>query len=504
MIEKQRFLQSFVKVYGERYTVYPSSFISEKHNFFFLVKDNSEKRKYLVVAGSSDICKRFEGELIERPKANLEVEKGNLIKFAPTTHQNLDLLRELFPHLSPSTCSLRCSFGTGDRLGIATPSHIRAFEGKNIFPVLAQQSVRENERTERSFQEVLDSAIWGCFEAGYRGKFGADADHVKRVEDLKEAVECGYTMFTVDPSDFIKTSADLLTSGEKNEIYEKIAERKELERLYLGKTYSIKGEKFYFDANSFRDTVITYFDALKHIVGCYFYLKENKKGDFDFEVSVDETSLPTLPLAHIFIVEELRRRGVDFQNLALRFSGQWQKGIDYIGDVEKLGGELSIHANIAKTFSGYKLSLHSGSDKFSVYPLFAEKTEGLFHIKTSGTSWVEAVKVIAEKNPSLYREIHKFALKNFEKDRLSYHVTTDLSRIPDVEKISDSELKNLLDKPDSRQLIHITYGSILSAKSDEGRHLFRDKIYATLFKHEKEHYDAVSSHIRRHLDLLKN
>jgi len=207
------------------------------------------------------------------------------------------------------------------------------------------------------------------------------------------------------------------------------------------------------------------------VVKCYEFLKSCKKEDFDFEVSVDETLLPTSPLAHIFIVEELHREKVDFQNLALHFVGDWQKGIDYIGDVEEFARELSLQASLAKNFGGYKLSLHSGSDKFSVYPVFAEKTGGLFHIKTAGTSFLEAVKVVARKNPSLYRQLHRFALERFERDRASYHVTTDISRIPDVDKIPDDKLENLLEHPDSRQLIHITYGSILTAKDREGKFL---------------------------------
>ena len=89
-------------------------------------------------------------------------------------------------------------------MGIATPAHIQAFKDKDVFPVLAQQSVREMARTERNWQKVLDDAIWGCFEAGYEGPFGADADHVKEIKDLKDAADCRYTMFTLDPSDYVR------------------------------------------------------------------------------------------------------------------------------------------------------------------------------------------------------------------------------------------------------------------------------------------------------------
>jgi len=496
-MSKESILQIFFEKYKNKYRVYPDSLKEGKNSFFFMVRN--DKSKYLIIVGNSDISGKFEGEFLGKLTLN---KKTLSVKMAYLNHRNLSLLQEIFPYLYPSPAGLKKSFGTGDRLGIATPAHIQAFKDKDIFPVLAQQSARENARTGRTWQQVLDEAIWGCFETGYEGKFGADADHVKKIEDLSKAVDCGYTMFTIDPSDFVKDDIQQLSEREKDEIYNRISEKDKLEKLYLDKTYTVGGKKFHFDARSLRDIVITYFKALQHVVKCYGFLKDYKKGGFDFEVSIDETSFATSPLAHIFITEELHRRGVNFQNLALRFIGDWQKGIDYIGNVDEFAGELSYHAIIAKNFGPYKLSLHSGSDKFSVYPAFAEKTQDLFHIKTAGTSWLEAVRVIAEKDPHLYRQIHHFALGNFEKDRASYHVTTDLSRIPEVDRLPDDELKGLLDQPDSRQLIHITYGSILTAKDKKGNFLFRNQIYKALFKYEDDHYKNVSSHIKKHLNLL--
>lgn len=151
--------------------------------------------------------------------------------------------------------------------------------------------------------------------------------------------------------------------------------------------------------------------------------------------------------------------------------------------------------------SGYKLSLHSGSDKFSVYPVLAEKTERTVHVKTAGTSYLEAIRTVAKFAPDLYREIHKFALSRFEQDRASYHVTTNLSRVPNVDEVSDSNLSDLLDQPDVRQVIHITYGSVLTAK-ESGKTLFKDRIMKVLFEHEDEHYNFLKSHLGKHLKLL--
>ncbi|GAF85933.1 unnamed protein product, partial [marine sediment metagenome] len=276
------------------------------------------------------------------------------------------------------------------------------------------QSVREMARTERNWQKVLDDTIWGCFETGYIGPFGADADHVKEIKELKEAADCGYTMFTLDPSDFIRNDIKKLDKQELGQLHNQIPNSKEIEGLYLSKSYKIKGQELIFDEKSLKEITLTYSEAINHIVKCYKFLKNYKKNDFDLEISVDETPTITSPLAHLFIVLELQRRGVDFQNLALHFLGDWQKGIEYIGNVKEFAKEFSLHAAITKEIGRYKLSLHTGSDKFSAYPIFSQETDGHYHIKTAGTSWLEEVKVVAMKDPVLYRKIHRFALKNFE------------------------------------------------------------------------------------------
>jgi len=496
-MSKKDILHLFNKYYGDRYEAYISSIKSEKKNYFFLVNDDHSK--YLIVIGTHGICKDFEGDNLEE----IKIDKHELIvKRCYLDHRNLNLLRGIFPHLNPSFCGLKPSFGTGDRLGIATPAHLQAFQGKDIFPILAQQSVREMTRTERNWQKVLDDTIWGCFEAGYIGPFGADADHVKKIKELEEAADCGYTMFTLDPSDFIRNNIKKLGKQELDQLYNQIPDSKKIKKLYLGKSYKVNGQELIFDEKSLKEIILTYSEALNHVVECYEFLKNYKKDKFDLEISVDETPTVTSPLAHLFIVLELKRRGVDFQNIALHFLGDWQKGIEYIGNVKEFAKEFSLHAAIAKKIGGYKLSLHTGSDKFSVYPIFAQETEGLCHIKTAGTSWLEEVKVVAMKNPDLYREIHRFALKNFKKDRASYNLTTDLSRVPDIDTITDDELINLFKQNDSRQLIHITYGSILSAKDDEGKYIFKDRIYQVLFRYEEDHYRELSNHIKRHLELL--
>src|SRR5699024_7212699 len=129
---------------------------------------------------------------------------------------------------------------------------------------------------------------------------------------------------------------------------------------------------------------------------------------FNFEISIDETETVTSPQAHFFVANELKSNKVNVFSMAPRFCGEFQKGIDYVGDLHQFENELMEHANIA-SFFGYKLSIHSGSDKFSVFPIIARHTEGVLHVKTAGTNWLEAIRVIAQQNPDLYRRLHRFA-----------------------------------------------------------------------------------------------
>jgi len=218
----------------------------------------------------------------------------------------------------------------------------------------------------------------------------------------------------------------------------------------------------------------------------------------DFELSVDETEETTSAEAHYYIANELRRAGVEINSLAPRFVGEFQKAVDYMGNLEELKAELHRHAQIADVF-GYKLSLHSASEKFSTFPNLVRETRGRCHVKTSGTSWLEAVECIAKADPALYRDMHKKALKYLKKAKKSYVVSCDPACIPALESLLDGELPLLLEmtQSDSRQLMHITYGYILA---DEG---LKKRIYAFMEAHRALYEAEALDLYRRHLELLR-
>jgi hypothetical protein len=261
--------------------------------------------------------------------------------------------------------ALTPSFGFGDRLGLATPGHLAAIRGTGFAPVFAQQSVRENARTGRTPQQVLDDARRAVEAAGWDAPWGADADHLKTVEDLPPFVAAGYTFFTVDPGAYVDNAAD---SDPLPTLRAKASGRnwEELAAIYLAPNADPAWGKF--EAESLWRAVVKYGNAIDHTLTLYRRLAEMAE-NFDFEVSVDETDSPTTPREHFFIAHELTRRGVRFTSLAPRFVGRFEKGVDYIGDLAALEAELVQHAAVTAHFGTYKLSLHSGSDKFSVYQL---------------------------------------------------------------------------------------------------------------------------------------
>lgn len=492
-------LNKFRKCFGQTLKIYDSSLVSHCGNRFFLAKEGHQKFLYIIGNEAYGRLEEFRG----KPIGSIEIDGYDLIAGkAELNHINLKLMQEIFPHLNPSLCGLKPSFGTGDRLGMVTPAHVGSFRGRKIFPYFCQQSVRELNKTGRSWQESISDSIWGVFEAGYKNPFGADADHVKDMGDLNAAIKNGFTMFTIDPSDFIANGLGNEENREISKRYDSIVEKKEIERSYLGKKITIGKEVLQFDLDSLKFIAACYYDAIKHVVKCYKFIEENKEGNFDFEVSMDETESAISPLAHIFITGELQRNEVNFQNLALRYPGVWEKAVDYCGDIEGFSKELKTHAQVAKKFGPYKLSLHSGSEKFSVFPIFSEETGGLFHIKTSGTSWLESLRTIAAVNPVLFKDIYDYALNNYEEEKKSYHISTGLSSVPAITRFSRDEYGGLLDKKECRQMLHVTYGAILTATKQEN-YIFRDTIYKVLDENEPVHYRHITENIDKHLDLVR-
>jgi hypothetical protein len=221
---------------------------------------------------------------------------------------------------------------------------------------------------------------------------------------------------------------------------------------------------------------------------------------FEIEVSVDETSEPTSVLDHLFIGLELRRLAVPrVISVAPRFIGDFEKGIDYKGDVKAFEASLRDHLEIARYCGPYKISVHSGSDKFAIYPILGRVCGPLLHVKTSGTSYLEGLRVVARTTPQVFAEIVEFCRGRFEMDRQSYHISTTLAHVKALPKFTGPKEEPLfLDEVAGRQLLHVTFGSVLTHPT------YKPRILEILENHTALHEELVERHLTKHLSLLAN
>ena len=472
--------------------VYEKSLSFIQDDVIFLAKIGVEKLLFVVDQGGDQ---QIQGE---------EIWDNELrIKIAPLSAENAIAVRNLLPFTSPQPLGNQTSsFGLGDRLGLATPAHAEAIHDYSIKPVFAQQSVRELEFLGRTFENVLDDATWGVLEAGYRMLYGADGDHLKNENEILNALSSGCTMLTLDCSEHLPDDLFRLSEEEISRQYKNLdsQHRARLEKKYLQNVFKVEdvegvSHPLQFTPESLARAEMTYRGVIQHTKKIYDRFIESR--EVDFELSIDETQTPTTPEQHYFVAEELYALEIKLNSLAPRFVGQFSKGIDYIGDLLRFVSDFRIHAAIADQF-GYKLSIHSGSDKFSIYPEITKWTSGRYHLKTSGTSWLQALKLIAMHEPELYRSILRHAIQVFDQANLFYGVMADPRNIPPIDSLSDEALQKLFYDPVHRQVVHIAYGYILSGSDLEAPDR-RKAIFQALKENEVEHYQIVKDHIHRHL-----
>lgn len=415
-------------------------------------------------------------------------------------HSNAECMRRTFSFTKPSTLrNARTVFGVGDRLGIAGPGHVRTFKKFQASPVYAQQSVRELNLTNRNHEDVLDSSTWAVFQEGYTQPWGADGDHLKTVDWVKKTLSIGFTMITADVSDYIKNIYGKKSAADIDGAYHKLDPdyRQTIEDRYLNRTFELDtGEGIKMSSETLKRSVLIYSEALIYAEQIFREVSAVQKvREIDFELSVDETDIPTTPQAHIFIALEAKRMGMRLDSVAPRFVGEFQKGIDYIGNTDEFEQSFKTHAAIARMF-GYKISVHSGSDKFTVFPIIGKQTEGTFLVKTAGTSWLESLAVIAIHEPKLFSDIYKHALKTFDRATRYYHITPDLGNVPDISPIPQNQFPDLLKNPDIRQVLHVTYGEMHANTQ------LTERFFRALRSHIEEYWQYLDAHIGKHLQLL--
>ena len=325
---------------------------------------------------------------------------------------------------------------------------------------------------------------------------GADADHLKTPADIDACAAAGFSFFTIDPNAHVNDAAEGMQAGALEAAAAALpwagleTSQADFMARYAGKTVDLDDRRVVIGPADAARAAVKYGGAVAHVVAMQRHLA-TRLAAYDLEVSVDETESPTSLGEHIIIASELKRLGVPVVSLAPRFVGRFEKGVDYIGDLGALRDNLNAHAAIARAFGPYKLSLHSGSDKFSVYPLIVAATRGVAHLKTAGTSYLEGLRVIASGEPSLFRQIVALARERYETDKLTYHVSALLARVPAPEGVRDADLPGLLDDFDTRQALHVTFGSALAT--------YGPRIMAALAAREEAYAAGLERHFVRHL-----
>ncbi len=483
--------------------VYPESVTPCEGGVVFLACKGREKIVHVLLRPSARDLEHIPARVREQVRLDDEPAEHCAM---PCDHETALLVRRLVPWARPQCLGTQASLGLGDRLGLATPGHVQAVRGTGLAPIFAQQSIREMERTGRTPEQVLDTATFGVLQSGWRAPYGSDADHLKTVQDISACLAAGFTMFTVDPGDHVVNEADQMQPDALEQAAAELpwddleTSLADCRARFADRSFDLPGDhKVAFTKEQMLRALVKYGKAVAHTIRMQRELHVLADGrPYELEMSVDETDSPTAPREHFLVASELRRVGLRPVSLAPRFVGRFEKGVDYIGDLQAFERDFAVHAAIARALGPYKISLHSGSDKFSVYDIAARHTEGLMHVKTAGTSYLEALRAAARIDPALFRDILAFAREHYDADRRTYHVSASLEKIPSPEEITDDRLGEALDQFDARQALHVTYGSVLAAVDDSGAPRFRDRLYETLEEHEEEHYACLARHLRRH------
>lgn len=407
------------------------------------------------------------------------------------------------------------SMGCGDRFARSARAQLAAYEkiatdGIDVVPVW-NKSNREHLIIGTEPASVRDAAEAAVKDAGWMGERHADADHINL--STVDAYLDSADFFTMDIADGIGGKVD------EADVQTFLKSHADL----LGKPVEIKGleDPLYIDSESAEAAVRTYLPAVKDAGAIYRHILSAKgAGNFISEVSIDETDVPQGTTELLLIMAALSDEKIPVQTLAPRFSGRFNKGVEYVGDPSVFASEFEadiLTVRYAVQAFGLpddlKLSIHSGSDKFAIYPEINKITKKLdagVHVKTAGTTWLEEIIGLAEAGgdglemaKTVYREA--FEQRVALCGPYASVIDIDNTRLPSVEDVqswsADEFVRALrhdssdkLYNADFRQLIHVGYK--VAAKMGE---VFYDAL--------AEHAESVARNVtynlyERHLKPL--
>ncbi|MBV8900695.1 MAG: hypothetical protein JOY92_11365 [Verrucomicrobia bacterium] len=369
------------------------------------------------------------------------------------------------------------TFGTGDRFAHQGRAQLRAIlkareAGMDVYPVW-NKSNREHVIIKSKPDDVRAEADAAVAALGWSGPYYVDADHIglKTVDAFISASN----FFTLDVADFTGKPAD----AGAVEAFLKAAAG------YTG-SLSIPGIDRPFDLTEelIRGAARKFLLAVQEAGRIYRHIEGRKGGeDFVTEVSVDETDTPQNPVELFLILAMIAEQGIPVQTIAPKFTGRFNKGVDYVGDLgqfeKEFDEDLSVIAFAVREFGlsdTLKLSVHSGSDKFSIYPIInrlIKKHDAGLHVKTAGTTWLEEVIGLAESGGDgleIVKEIYAQAHEHFAELAAPYSTVIDIdpAKLPSPKAVngwSSAQYANALRhvesnpeyNPHFRQLLHVGF-----------------------------------------------
>jgi len=369
------------------------------------------------------------------------------------------------------------SIGIGDRFGHQGRAQLQALMkarefGLDVAPVW-NKSYREHSIIGTSPADTRREADIAVEQCGWSGAYFVDADHINltNVDDFIPHSD----FFTIDVADFIgeKAAPDDIAAFVKSNA------------KYLG-SMAIPGIERTFEITTdlIEQIALKYLRAVQEAGNIYRHI-ENIRGKDNFvtEVSTDEAELPQTPIELFFILAALALEGVPLQTIAPKFTGRFNKGVDYAGDVNRFSREFEqdvaviVHAiNKFSLPTNLKLSVHSGSNKFSIYPPIhrtLRKFDAGVHIKTAGTTWLEELIGLALAGGdglTIAKEVYRRAFGRFDELCKPYATVIDINknRLPTPDEVAGWDEKTFADSlrhdqscpnynPDFRQLLHVGY-----------------------------------------------
>ena len=367
--------------------------------------------------------------------------------------------------------------GIGDRFGYQADAQLKAIisarkKGVEITPVW-NKSYREHQIISSDPSEARFRADEAVQKLGWKDAYFVDADHInlKTVDFFVD--NCDY--FTIDVADFIGRQAD-------NDSLDSFVEA---HQTYCG-SLSIPGleKKLVVTAAELRRIAGKYLNAAQEAATIYHHIRDQKKErSFIIEVSMDETETPQTPAELFFILAALAAEKVPLNTIAPKFSGRFNKGVDYVGDLQQFAGEFEQDVAVIRLAvsefdlrDDLKLSVHSGSDKFSIYPLMRQiiqKHSAGLHLKTAGTTWLEELIGLAESGGpglAIAKDIYRKALDKYDELCAPYATVIDIDRhkLPAADTVDSwdgntfaASLRHVpsepLYNPHFRQLLHVGY-----------------------------------------------